>query len=279
MALGHSVVHPTIKIESDRGWRATNLRELWNFRELLMLLAWRDIRVRYKQTLLGASWAILQPFLTVLVFSVLFGKFARLPSEGFPYPIFLYAGLLPWIFFQSVATASSNSLVDNAGLITKVYFPRMILPGATVLAGLVDFGIASTIMFGMMAFYGIWPRIGILLLPMLVALLVITAFAAGLWLSALNLKYRDVRHAVPFMMQTWLYLTPVIYPVTLLPPRWRWMLALNPLSGTVEGFRATLLGKRIPWQALGISATVALASVWYAARVFGRLDRDFADIV
>jgi lipopolysaccharide transport system permease protein len=273
------VVYPTIKIESDRGWRATNLWELWNFRELLMLLAWRDIRVRYKQTLLGASWAILQPFLTMVVFSVLFGKFARLPSEGLPYPIFAYAGLLPWIFFQSVVTVSSNSLVDNAALITKVYFPRMILPGATVLAGLVDFGIASSIMFAMMAFYRIWPRIGVLLLPMLIALLVIIAFAAGLWLSALNLKYRDVRHAVPFMMQIWLYLTPIIYPVTILPPRWRWMLALNPLSGTVEGFRATLLGKRVPWQALAISATVALAALWYAARLFGRLERDFADIV
>jgi len=273
------VVYPTIKIESDRARRATNLRELWNFRELLILLAWRDIRVRYKQTLLGASWAILQPFLTMVVFSVLFGRFARLPSEGLPYPIFVYAGLLPWIFFQSVVTVSSNSLVDNAGLITKVYFPRMILPGATVLAGLVDFSIASTIMFAMMAFYRVWPRIEILLLPMLIGLLVMTAFAAGLWLSALNLKYRDVRHAVPFMMQVWLYLTPVIYPVTLLPPRWRWILALNPLCGTVESFRATLLGKLIPWQALGISATVALALLWYAARLFGRLERDFADIV
>ena len=229
-------------------------------RELFFVLAWRDISVRYKQTVLGAAWAILQPVMTMVVFSVLFGKIAKMPSDGVPYPIFAYAGLLPWTFFSNAVTNSSNSLVGSANLISKVYFPRMIIPAAAVVAGLVDFAVASAILFAMMLYYGIWPSLSMLMLAPLVALLSLTALAVGLWLSALNVKYRDVRHAVPFAIQIGMYLTPVVYPVSVIPSKWRWVLALNPVSGTIESFRSSLLHLPFHWSALVLSAVITIGT-------------------
>ncbi len=270
---------PLITIEPGRRWGVHELRELWAHRELLYLLASRDIKVRYSQTVLGAAWAILQPFLTMVVFSLFFGKLAGMPSDGIPYPIFAYAGLLPWMFFANAVTTSSNSLVESSSLVTKVYFPRMVIPMAAVLAGMLDFAIGSVILFAMMACYRIWPAAGIMMLPVLVALTIGAALAAGLWLSALNVKYRDVRYTLPFVMQIWLYLSPVIYPSSLVPPKWRWLLALNPLAGTLEGYRAALLGTPFDLSALALSASVTFAFLLYAVLAFGRMEREFADVI
>jgi len=256
-----------------------DLGELWYRRELLYLLAWRDISVRYKQTVLGAAWAILQPFLTMVVFTIFFGHFAKMPSDGIPYPIFAYAGLLPWTFFSNAVNNSSDSLVGSSSLITKVYFPRMVIPGAAVLAAFVDFAIGSLVLFGMMALYGLRPNVGVLILPLLVALTMAAALGVGLWLSALNVKYRDVRYAVPFLIQLGLYVTPIIYPVTIVPPKWRWLLALNPLTGIIEGYRSALLGMPFYWNALAASVVTIAALLVYAGFSFGRMERQFADII
>jgi lipopolysaccharide transport system permease protein len=269
----------TLVIQPRRRWSALDLRELLERRDLLLLLAWRDISVRYKQTALGALWAILQPFLTMVVFTVLFGKIAKIPSDGVPYPIFAYAGLVPWTFFSNAVTNSSNSLVGSATLITKVYFPRMVIPAAAVAAGLVDFAVASVVFFAMMIFYGVWPGIGILLLLPLVALISMTALAAGLWLSALNVKYRDVRYAVPFLVQMGMYVTPVVYPIGVIPYKWRWIFVLNPLSGTIEAFRAALLNRPFDWIGLGGSLAITVALLVYAAFSFSRMEREFADVI
>jgi lipopolysaccharide transport system permease protein len=269
----------TLVIQPRRRWSALDLRELLERRDLLLLLAWRDISVRYKQTALGALWAILQPFLTMVVFTVLFGKIAKIPSDDVPYPIFAYAGLLPWTFFSNAVTNSSNSLVGSATLITKVYFPRMVIPAAAVAAGLVDLAVASVVFFAMMIFYGVWPGIGILLLLPLVALISMTALAAGLWLSALNVKYRDVRYAVPFLVQMGMYLTPVVYPIGVIPYKWRWIFVLNPLSGTIDAFRAALLNRPFDWIGLGGSLAITVALLVYAAFSFSRMEREFADVI
>lgn len=274
-----SAASPLLVIEPRRSWSALDVREVIDARDLLLLLTWRDISVRYKQTLLGAMWAILQPFLTMVVFAVLFGKIAKLPSEGVPYAIFAYAGLLPWTFFANAVTTSSNSLVGSAALITKVYFPRIVIPAAAVLAGLVDLAVASAVLFAMMVFYHVWPGISVLMLLPLVLLIALTALGAGLWLSALNVKYRDVRYAVPFMVQMGMYLTPVVYPISVIPHRWRWLLALNPLSGAIEAFRAALLNRPFPWNSLGISLTITIILLLYAAFAFSRMEREFADII
>jgi lipopolysaccharide transport system permease protein len=275
----HSPHHKTLVIQPRRRWSALDVRELLDRRDLLLLLTWRDISVRYKQTLLGAVWAILQPFLTMVVFTVLFGKIAKIPSEGVPYAIFAYAGLLPWTFFSNTVTNSSNSLVGSAALITKVYFPRIVIPAAAVLAGLVDLAVASGVLFAMMAYYRVWPGISILMLLPLTGLISLTALGAGLWLSGLNVKYRDVRYAVPFMVQMGMYATPVVYPIGVIPHQWRWILAINPLSGTIEAFRSALLNRPFHWTSLGTSLTITIILLLYAAFSFSRMEREFADVI
>lgn len=269
---------PYETIEAGRGRRAV-LLGLWRYRELLLILAWRDIKVRYKQTMLGAAWAILQPFLTMVVFVVFFGRLAGISSDGIPYPIFAYVGLLPWMFFSNSIINASNAVVESSGLITKVYFPRAVIPAAAILAGLLDFAIASILLIVMMAWYRIWPGPPLAMLPMLVMLTIAAAFGVGLWLSALNVKYRDVRYAIPFLVQIWLFLTPVIYPVSIVPSKWRWLLALNPMAGTIEGYRSALLGKPYAWSELGISAAVTILFLLYATRSFARMEGEFADMI
>ena len=234
---------PLFTLRPSRGWVRLNVRELWRYRELLYFLTWRDIQVRYKQTVLGAAWAILQPLATMLMFWLFFGNLAHMPSDDIPYPLFAFAGLLPWMFFANAVTNSGNSLVGSANLVTKVYFPRMIIPGAAVLAGLVDFAIAFVVLGVLMVCYGRVPGWhAVWLLPYLVLLLAFLATGVGMWLSALNVKYRDIRYVLPFLIQLWMFATPIIYPASIVPLKWRWVLAINPVTGIVEGFRAALFG-------------------------------------
>jgi lipopolysaccharide transport system permease protein len=270
---------PLLTIEGGRRWAAIDLRELWAHRDLLYFLAWRDVKLRYKQTVLGAAWAILQPLLTMVVFTILFGRLARVPSEGHPYAIFSYAGLLPWTFFSSAVANSGNSLVGNANLITKVYFPRLVIPGAAVCASLVDFAIAAAILLAMMPYYGVAFHPTLFMLPALVALTMLIATAVGTWMSALNVKYRDVRYALPFLLQIWMFVTPVIYPVSFVPARWRWVLLLNPMTGAIEGFRAAIFGTSFDWPALAASAAIMSAVLIYAAYAFKQMEREFADVI
>jgi len=275
-----SPIQPLIKIRPSKGWVALQLRDLWVYRELFYFLTWRDIKVRYKQTVLGALWAIIQPLFTMLLFTLFFGKLGHIPSDGVPYPIFAYAGLLPWTFFSNAVTNSSNSLVGSANLITKVYFPRMIIPGAAVLAGLVDLAIAFIILVGLMFYYRVALSWSLLAVPLLVVLTSLLAIGVGMWASALNVKYRDIRYALPFLIQLWMFFSPVIYPVSLMPQKWRWILWLNPLSGIIEGFRSSLFGvNQFDWTALGISIAMTLGILVYSAYSFRRMERVFADIV
>src|SRR5947207_378757 len=238
-----SVTLPFLRIEPSHGWVSLKLHELWEYRELLYFLIWRDIKVRYKQTVLGAAWAIIQPFFMMVVFSLFFGYLARVPSDGIPYPIFAYCALLPWQLFAHALTESSNSLVANERLITKVYFPRLVIPISAVLGGLLDFAIAFVILLLMMAYYGVRPTWAIVTLPAFLLLAMLTALGVGLWLSALNVKYRDVRYTITFLTQFWMFATPVAYPASIVPARWRVFYGLNPMAGVVEGFRWAMLGK------------------------------------
>jgi lipopolysaccharide transport system permease protein len=271
---------PAVIIKPSRGWVPLRLRELWAYRELLVFLTWRDLKIRYKQTILGAAWVVIQPFMTMVVFSVIFGQLARLPSDGLPYPIFTFTALLPWGFFASALNRSSTSLVNSAALITKVYCPRLIIPISAAVGGVVDFAIAFVILLGMMAFYGIAPPVAVLTLPFFLLLALVTALGVGLWLSALNVRYRDVGQAIPFLVQIWLYASPVGYSSSLIPERWRPLYGLNPMAGVVEGFRWALLGTR--WQPgplIGISAAVALVLFAAGAFYFRRMEKAFADVV
>jgi lipopolysaccharide transport system permease protein len=270
---------PVITIEGGRRWPGLELADLWAHRDLFYFLAWRDVKVRYKQTLLGAAWAILQPLLTMVVFTLLFGKLARVPSEGEPYAIFSYAGLLPWNFFTTAVTNSSNSLVTSTNLITKVYFPRLLVPSAAVGAALVDLAIASLMLFVIMPIYGVGFHPSLILFIPLVVLTALTASAVGIWTSALNVKYRDIRYALPFAIQILMFLTPVIYPVSFLPERWRWVFRLNPLSGIIEGFRDAIFGHPINWNGLMISSLITLGLVAAAACMFRRMEDEFADVI
>jgi homopolymeric O-antigen transport system permease protein len=266
-------------IEPKERTAPLGLRELWAYRELLYFLTWRDVKVRYKQTILGGAWAILQPFLSMVVFTLFFGKLAKMPSDGIPYPIFAYAALLPWTFFANSVNKSGSSLVGNANLITKVYFPRLIIPAAAVGAALIDFGVASVLLVAMMAYYGVAPGPGVLMFFPLVACTMLLALAVGAWTSALNVKYRDVSYILPFMMQLWMFATPIIYPASLVPGHWRWLIWLNPLAGIIEGFRSSLFGRQFEWPALIGAAFVTFACLIYAAYSFRRTEREFADII
>ena len=269
-----------ILIEPPRRWEALELREFWRYRELLYFLTWRDVKVRYKQTAIGAAWAILQPFLTMVVFSVIFGSLIQVPSDGVPYPIFSYAALLPWTFFAGALTRSGNSLVYDANLVSKVYFPRMILPFAAVLSLLVDFAIAFIVLLGMMLFYGIVPGIAVLTLPLFLLLAFMAALACGLWLSAVNVKYRDVAYVIPFLTQFWLFMTPVAYSSSIIPEAWRPLYGLNPMAGVIEGFRWALLSTgQIPSGPIFVSAAVVIALLIGGLFYFQRMESQFADIV
>ena len=268
------------RIRPSKGWRSLQLRELWAYRELLWFLVWRDVKVRYKQTALGAGWAILQPVATMVVFSLFFGRLAGMPSDGLPYPIFSFAALVPWTFFSQGLAQSANSLVGSQNLITKVYFPRLAIPIASVLAGLVDFALAFLVLLAMMPFYGIVPGPQILALPALLLLALVTALGAGLWLSALNVQFRDVRYILPFLTQIWLFVTPIAYPSSLLGEPWRTVYGINPMAGVVEGFRWALLGTaEPPGTLLAASVAAALALLVSGAFYFRRMEKTFADIV
>ena len=270
---------PLVVIEPNNGWSALDLRDLWAFRELLYFLTWRDVKVRYKQTELGVAWAIIQPLFTMLIFTLFFGRLAGVPSDNVPYPIFAFTGLLAWTFFSNAITSSGNSLVGSAHLITKVYFPRMIIPGAAVAAGLVDFAIAFVILVLLMIYYGVGITLNILMFPVMVLLTTLLALGTGMWLSALNVKYRDVRFALPFMVQLWMYLSPVIYPASFLPVKLRSLLLLNPMTGIIEGFRSALLGRPFNWIALAVSTVITLILLIYSSYSFRRMEKSFADIV
>ena len=271
---------PVLRIEPSRGWVSLRLNELWDYRELLYFLVWRDIKVRYKQTELGAIWAVLQPMLTMLVFSVFFGRLAKMPSDGIPYPVFVYAALLPWQLFSYALTESANSLVGSQNLIKKVYFPRLVVPLSSVLSGLVDFAISFVVLLGLMAYYGIRPTAAIAVLPLFVLFALATALSVGLWLSALNVEFRDVRYTIPFLTQFWMFATPVAYPSSLVPEKWRVFLGLNPMAGVVEGFRWALLGKSdAPGPLLWVSLAAVILLLSGGLAYFRRMEKTFADVV
>jgi lipopolysaccharide transport system permease protein len=271
---------PVTYIRPSRGWISLNLRELWEYRELAYFLIWRDIKVRYKQTVLGAAWAILQPLFTMVVFSVFFGRLAGIPSDGVPYPIFSFAALVPWQFFANGLNNSSNSLVGSSNLIKKVFFPRLIIPISAVLSGIVDFILAFIVLLFMMAFFSILPTKNVIWLPLLLLLALITSLGFGLWFSALNVQFRDIRYAVPFMIQAWLFITPIAYPSSLLNEPWQTLYAINPMAGVVEGFRWALLDTDTqPGSMVFVSAIVAIAVFVGGLYYFRRMEKTFADVV
>ena len=274
-----SAALPVLILKPSRGFLRLNLRDIWEYRELLYFLVWRDVKVRYKQTVLGAAWAILQPVMTMVVFSIFFGRLAKIPSDGIPYPVFAFTALLPWQLFAYALTESSNSLVSNQNLITKVYFPRLVIPISAVLAGLVDFAIALVVLLGLMWYFGIVPTAAVALLPVFVLFAIVTALAVGLWLSALNVKYRDVRYTIPFLTQFWMFATPVAYPASLVPEKWRALFGLNPMAGVVEGFRWALLGKaHSPGPLLVVSVIAVVVLLIGGLMYFRRMESTFADV-
>ena len=279
-----AVERPSITIEPSRGLADLRLDEVWAYRELLFFLVWRDLKARYRQTVLGAFWIVLQPLVSMLVFSFLFGNLLQVPSGDVPYPIFNYAALLPWNYFASSLRRTATGVVNSRALITKVYFPRLVIPISGVLSGLVDFGIAFLVLIGLMVYFGIAPTAAVALLPAFVALTALTALGVGLWLSALNVRYRDVQHIVPYLIQVWMYVTPVVYGSTLIPPRFRFLLGLNPMTGVVEGFRWALLGNRLtdaqaPESLFVISIGIALIVLVSGLFFFRHTERSFADVI
>lgn len=273
-SLPHTVYEPS------HGWLSLNLCELWHYRELLVFLTWRDIKVRYAQAVLGATWAILQPLLTMVIFSVIFGQLAQLPSDGIPYPVFSYVALLPWQLFAGALQRAGTSLVGNSNLLTKVYFPRLIIPISAVAAGLVDFAIAFVVLFGLMLFYNIQLTWAVLVLPFLILLALLTALAVGVWLSALNVQYRDVQHMIPFLVQAWMYASPVAYSVGLIPSgKWRILYGLNPMAGVIQGFRWALLGAAPPDELMVVSVVIVAILLVSGLYYFKRMEKTFADVV
>lgn len=279
-AVPRTVELPVVRISARRKWLALDLRELWAYRELLYFFVWRDIKVRYKQTAIGAAWAILQPVLTMLVFSLFFGKLAKIPSQGLPYPVFYYCALLPWMYFAAALQASTNVVVEQQRVITKVYFPRVVLPISSVLSGLLDFAVSFVVFVFLMAYYRIAPTAAAVWLPAFTLLAILTALGVGLWLSALNALYRDVRYVLPFLVQFWMFASPVAYPSSLVPAKWRWLYGLNPMAGVIEGFRWALTGQGQPpgvllaASAAGVALFVLGGLIYYHA-VEGRI----ADVV
>jgi lipopolysaccharide transport system permease protein len=272
-------IHEPIIIEARKGWWHFNWRDLWDYRELLFFLVWRDIKVRYKQTLLGASWALIQPTLQLVVFTIIFGRLAGVNTNGIPYPLFNLAGLLPWQFFANTVAQAANSLVGSASIVRKVYFPRLAIPTASVLAGTVDFGLSFLILLALMFWYQWAPTPAVFLLPLFLILGMITALGVGFWLSAINARYRDVRHATPFLIQLWLFATPVVYPSNLIEGHWQIVYALNPMVSVVEGFRWALLGTQPPSLLMFISVTTAVALFSSGLLYFQTVERKFADII
>lgn len=273
-----SVETPVTIIRPRKGWIAIDWHELWEARELLYFLVLRDVTVRYKQTVLGVAWAVLQPLFSMLIFTVIFGRLAKMPSDGHPYALFVYAGLLPWMFFANAVTGASQSLVNQQALLTKIYLPRLFVPAASIGGGLVDLAVSFGVFACLMVFYGVAPGWGAFALPVLVLLTVVAAMGVGLCLAAITVTYRDFRYVIPFMVQAWMYVSPVIYPVSLVPPQWQWMLALNPMAGIIDGYRSALLGQ--PWNlvTLSISAVSAVAMLAYGLLYFRKTERRFADI-
>jgi len=270
----------TLRITPPSRWWAIPFGELWDFRELLYFFVWRDIKVRYKQTAIGAAWAILQPFLTMLIFSLFFGRLAHIPSEGLPYPIFYYSALLPWTYFATALQGATSAIVDNQRVITKVYFPRLTLPFASVLSGLVDFGVSFLMFVAMMLYYRMWPRAAMLWLPVFLLLAVLTALGVGLWLSALNAIYRDVKYVMPFLVQFWLFASPVAYPSSLVPTKWRWLYGLNPMAGVIEGFRWSLTGSaRAPGRLILASSGMVLLILLSGIAYFQKMETTISDVV
>src|SRR6266436_2921513 len=271
---------PVIRIEPSQGWFSLRLWQLLEYQELLYFLAWRDVKVRYKQTVIGVGWAVLQPVITMIVFTAIFGRFAKIPSDGLPYPIFSFSALIPWTYFATALNRSMASVVAESQLISKVYFPRLILPLAGTLAGIVDFSISLIVLLGMMVWYGVDITWWLLTLPAFMLFALLTALAVGLWLSALNVRYRDVGHAVPFLIQIWMFLSPVAYPVSLVPEKWRLLYSLNPMVGVIEGFRWALLGKESPdFKLIAVSTAVVVALLLGGLVYFKRIERTFADVV
>jgi len=270
---------PLFVVEARQSGISFHLKDFWTYRELLYFLIWRDVKIRYKQTLLGAAWAIIQPLLTMVIFTFIFGRVARIDSEGVPYPVFAYAALLPWTFFANAITTSGNSIVGSTHLITKVYFPRMIIPVSAVGAGLVDFAVALPMLAALMFYYHIPLTWNLLLFLPLVLLTTLLAIAVGLWLSAINVKYRDVKFAIPFLVQIWMYLSPVPYPSSVVPARWRTIYLLNPFVGIIDGYRAVLFARAIPWKEIGISLVLTLVLLFYAAYQFRKMEKSFADVI
>lgn len=270
---------PHVRIKSEDAGVQLNLGDLWAYRELLYFLTWRDVKVRYKQTLMGVAWVVIQPLATMLIFTFVFQRIARIDSGAIPYPLFAYSGLLLWAFFAGAVSAGTNSLISNTSLVTKVYFPRAFIPAAAVGAGLVDLAVGSVLMGGLAAYYGVHVTWSLLLLPVFVALAAVLALAAGMLAAALTVKYRDLRHALPFLLQFWMFASPVIYPSQAVPARWRWLLTLNPLAGVLEGFRASLAGVELDWTLTAVPFFVAPALLALAFYVFRKLEDTFADVI
>jgi lipopolysaccharide transport system permease protein len=267
------------RIKSEEAGVELNLGELWQYRELLYFLTLRDIKVRYKQTLMGVAWVIIQPLLTVLIFTLVFNRFVRFDTGPLPYPLFALSGLLLWLFFANAVTNSTNSLLSNSNLITKVYFPRLFIPAASVGAGLVDLGVAFLLLIALCIYYGVALKFSLLLVPFLILLMTLLALGVGLLSAAMTVKYRDLRHALPFIIQLWMFASPVIYPASLVPPKWKWLLLMNPVAGIIEGFRAALTGRPFDWLHLSISAAIICALLAFSVYVFRRFEDTFADVV
>lgn len=271
---------PQLHIEPTKGWASINLKELWLYRELIYYFVWRDLKVRYKQTVMGALWAILQPFIAMVIFSLFFGRLAKLPSEGIPYPIFSYSALVPWTFFANGVTQASNILVLNQNMVKKIYFPRLTMPIASVISGVVDFFLAFVVLLGMMVVYRIYPTANIICLPLLLLLALVTCLGVSFWSSAMNAQFRDIRYAIPFIVQVWFFLTPIVYSSSMLPEPWRTLYGINPMAGVVEGFRWALLGTDTqPGSIVFLSAVVAVILFISGAYYFRRMERTYADIV